>query len=570
MHGGEASTDARGLLIEGVVLYPELAGDGVLERPVEDGAIWIESGTIRAIGPREALRAAAGTGVARLDGQGALAVPGLVDSHIHLGAWAMAQAQPDLSACRSVAEVLARLQPYARKLGPGQWLVARGLSPHRMEGAPLEDLAWLDAAFPDRPVVVWTRDLHSVLLNRAGRLAVGIGPGFDGWPPGSVTPRDPATGDWVGVFREKAVGLIEESLPRPSLTQWADAIDAAQLRLWRLGLVGAQTPEGPEILAALSLLHQRGRLGLRVRFMPPAGMLETLRDVGLRQGFGDEWLRLGPVKAFADGSLGSLTAALEAPYSGIDAPGYRGELLLDRRAVATLAVDAARTGFALAIHAIGDRACREVLEGLEAGRAGGGSVEGLPHRIEHAQLLAQADAERMGRLGVIASVQPIHLLADRRPAERYWRGRTAGAYAMRWLAQSGVVLAFGSDAPVEDPDPLRGIWAAVTRRPWPSDDPEEEAQGPWHPEHALSVVEALRAYTQGPARAVGEGSRHGGLRPGMPGDVALLAPDPVALERALPPGGWTSDDERAVAARHHLSRVRVVATVVAGRIAHTA
>ncbi|NLG69360.1 MAG: amidohydrolase family protein, partial [Firmicutes bacterium] len=129
---------------------------------------------------------------------------------------------------------------------------------------------------------------------------------------------------------------------------------------------------------------------------------------------------------------------------------------------------------------------------------------------------------------------------------------------------------FGSAAPVEDPDPLRGIWAAVTRRPWPSDDPEEEAQGPWHPEHALSVVEALRAYTQGPARAVGEGSRHGGLRPGMPGDVALLAPDPVALERALPPGGWTSDDERAVAARHHLSRVRVVATVVAGRIAHTA
>ena len=570
MDGGEASREARDLLIEGVVLYPELAGAGVMDRPIEDGAIWIEAGTIRAVGPRAELEALVGAGVARLDGQGALAVPGLVDSHIHLGAWAMGQAQPDLSECRSVADVVAHLERHARGLGPGRWLMARGLSPHRMEGDPLEDLGWLDAAFPDRPVVVWTRDLHSVLLNRAARLAVGIGPSFDGWPPGSVAPRDPATGDWVGVFRENAVGVIVESLPRPSLTQWADAIEASQARLWRLGLVGAHTPEGPEILAALSLLHQRGRLGLRVRFMPPAGMLGTLRAVGLRQGFGDDWLRLGPVKAFADGSLGSLTAALESPYSGLETPEYRGELLLDRSAVEALAVEAARTGFALAIHAIGDRACREVLDALEASRADGGAVEGLPHRIEHAQLLTPADAERMGRLGVVASMQPIHLLSDRRPAERYWQGRTDGAYATRWLVQAGAVLAFGSDAPVEDPDPLRGVWAAVTRRPWPSGDPDDETLDAWHPEHGLSVVEALRAYTHGAAWAVGEAARQGGLKPGMPGDVVLLSPDPVGLERGLPPGGWTSDDERAAAARERLARVRVLATVVGGRVVHTA
>ena len=562
--------DEPGLLIEGVVIYPEFVGGRWMEAPVQDGAVWIEGGRVRAVGPREALRAAAGPAVRRLDGQGALAVPGLVDSHLHLGEWALSRTQADLSRCRRIHEVVEALKRQARQLPPPRWLVARGLSPHGMQEDPQRDLGWLDAAFPDRPVVIWTRDLHSVLLNRAARLAAGIGPGFDAWPPGSVAPRDPQTGDWVGVFREKAVSVVEQSIPRPSLAERVEAVERWQGELLRLGLTGLHAPEGPETLAALSLLHQRGGLRLRVRFLPPAAMLGTLRAAGLRQGFGDEQLRLGPIKAFADGSLGSLTAALEAPYTGVEAASYRGELLLDREAVAELAREAAEAGFALAVHAIGDRACREVLDGLEEAARRGAAVPRFPHRIEHAQLLSRHDAGRMGRLGVVASMQPIHLAGDREPAERYWAGRTQGAYAARWLAEAGAVLAFGSDAPVAEPDPLQGLYAAVTRLPPPAlDDAGPPAPDvPWHPEQALSVVEALQAYTHGPALAVGEGGQAGRLAPGMAGDVVLLAPDVVALERRLGPGAWVRAE--GAEARAVLARARVLATVVGGQVLYTA
>lgn len=569
--------EGQGLLIEGVVIYPELAGlgDAGGEEPVRDGAIWIDRGRIRAVGPVDVIRRVAEPGVERLDGQGALALPGLVDSHFHLGAWALGRLQVDLSACRSLPEVVERLRRHAAGLPPGRWVLGRGLAPHRLESGLPSDAGWLDQAFPDRPVLIWTKDMHSVLLNRAARTAAGIGPGFSGWPPGAVAERDPVTGDWTGVFREKAIGVIEQAIPRPSLCDLADAIDAAQADLFRLGLVGLHVPDGPDVLGALSALHQQGRLRLKVRFMPPVAMLQTLRALGLRQGFGDERLRLGPVKAFADGSLGSLTAALIDPYSHVPDAGYRGELLMDAAAVRELAVQAAEAGFAVAVHAIGDRACREVLDGLEAARSRGAAVEGLlPHRIEHVQLIARSDALRLGQMGVVASMQPVHLLADRAPAERYWQGRTAGAYAMRWLLEGGAVLAFGSDAPVEEPDPLLGIYAAVTRqRPEgaaEADGTAEAVPGPWHPEHAISVAQALAAYTRGAAQAVGEAERGGGLRPGMAGDVVLLTPDIVALDRSLGPGGWTSSSDEAGQARAALRQARVMATVVDGHVVYAA
>lgn len=584
MTASGGTEESQGLLIEGVVIYPELAGlgDAGGEAPVRDGAIWIDRGRIRAVGPVDAIRRVAEPGVERLDGQGALALPGLVDSHFHLGAWALGRLQVDLSACRSLPEVVERLRRHAAGLPLERWVVGRGLAPHRLESGPPTDAGWLDQAFPDRPVLIWTKDMHSVLLNRAARTAAGIGPGFSGWPPGAVAERDPVTGDWTGVFREKAIGVVEQAIPRPSLRDLADAIDAAQADLFRLGLVGLHVPDGPDVLGALSALHQRGRLRLKVRFMPPAAMLPTLRALGLRQGFGDERLRLGPVKAFADGSLGSLTAALIDPYSHVPDAGYRGELLMDAAAVRELAVQAAEAGFAVAVHAIGDRACREVLDGLEAARkslrAGAEGEELItgPHRIEHVQLIARPDALRLGRLGVVASMQPVHLLADRAPAERYWQGRTAGAYAMGWLLEGGAVLAFGSDAPVEDPDPLLGIYAAVARQ-WPEEAQEQGAEGPaeggpgpWHPEHAISVAQALAAYTRGAAQAVGEGGRSGGLRPGMAGDVVLLAPDIVALDRSLGPGGWTSSSDEAGQARAALRQARVLATVVDGHVVYAA
>lgn len=576
MQDGERPAGA-GLLIEGVVIYPGLAGlpRGAAEpgaagasagEPIPDGAVWISGGLIRAVGPLEAVAAAAGADTPRLDGQGAVALPGLWDSHIHLGSWALARRRVDLGGCRSLDEVIETLSPHAEALPAGEWLEGQGLALNALAEGPGVDGRFLDA-LAHRPVLLWSHDMHTVLMNRAAMVAAGVGTGFESWPPGSVVGRDPRTGELTGVFREKAIEVVMQSVPQPSLRDLAGRIESAQVELFRRGLVGVHSPEGPDVLGALGVLREQGRLRVKVRLLPPASMLETLRSAGIRQGFGDEYLKLGPVKAFADGSLGSLTAALLSPYSGLPDPAYAGELLMDGPAVEDLALRAAEAGFAIAVHAIGDRACRAVLDGVQAARRRGMAPLPFPSRIEHVQLVAREDVQRLAALGVVPSMQPIHAPGDRPAAERYWQGRTAGAYAFRWILEAGAVLAFGSDAPVESVDPLEGIYAAVVRS---SPGGRDGTASPWHPEHALAMVEAVRAYTLGASLAVGEGGQRGLLKPGLAGDVVLLKPDILSADRGA--GGQTAalgEGYREQAAAL-LSQARVLATVVDGHVVYTA
>ncbi|WP_324717022.1 amidohydrolase [Carboxydochorda subterranea] len=548
------------LLIEGVRIDPQLGGlepgnaeaAGSRPSPVEDGAIWIAGGRIRAIGPRDAIASLAGRGAVRFDGQGALALPGLWDSHLHLGAWAMARSRVDLRGCRDLDEVASRLRARDATLAPGAWLVAVALERHRVDpgGAGL-DGRLLDRLFPHRPVAVFTHDLHSVVVNRRAFELLAPGGPDAAWPQGAVVQKDPRTGEPTGVLQERAVGMVD-SMIAPGLPELTQQIAQAQVELARLGITGVQTPDGPDEFAALSVLRQRGALRLRVRFLPPVSMLDTLKSARIRQGFGDEWLALGQVKAFADGSLGSLTAALFEPYAHSQWPSHRGQLLMDAGAVATLAAEAARAGFSLAIHAIGDRACRAVVDGLERARSEGAWLPTLAYRMEHVQLIRPEDMRRLAALGVVASMQPVHAPSDRPAVERHWVGRTSRAYAWRSLRRSGVVLAFGSDAPVETADPLDGLFAALTGQ-WRSDAPGSSG---WHQDETLSLAEAVAAYTAGAAAAVGEQEVRGTLRPGMAGDVVLVSPDLREADPATPEGlqAWR--------------RARVVATIVGGQVVY--
>ncbi len=520
-------------------------GDAV----VEDGAIWIGRGVVEAVGPREVVVRRAPRDAAVLDGRGALAVPGFVDSHIHLCEWALFRLRPSLRECRTADEVVRRLKEASSRLGPSGWLVAGGLEAHCLERWDAPPIDVLDRVSPVRPVVVLLRDLHTAVANRAAIQAAGLGnpPAPAGVASGSDHAQ-PLAGLGSGLFREREMWRLVEAMPQLSPADLAEVVAQALPELWKVGLVGVQVPEGPRSLGALGVLRERGRLGIRVWFMPPAQMLEQLAALGLRQGFGDEFLRLGPLKAFADGSLTSATAALLEPYAGSGCDEERGMLLMDRQAVAELVRQAETAGFSVAIHAIGDRACRETLRGFEL--SGICPPPWRPWRIEHAQLLAAQDAARLGPLRVVASVQPIHAPYDRERAERLWAGRTAGAFPLRWIADSGAVLAFGSDAPVEVLDPLKGMYVAVTRCAPPGLMAGTDEAEPWHPEQALTVYEALQAYTWGPAAAVGEGTARGSLAPGLAGDVVLLSED-ILLGGA-----------------HALASAQVLATIVAGRVVY--
>jgi predicted amidohydrolase YtcJ len=322
------------------------------------------------------------------------------------------------------------------------------------------------------------------------------------------------------------MGLLDAAIPAATVDQVEAAIRAAMPVLWGFGLTGVHDFDRRRCFMALQALHGRGDLRLRVVKSIPLDDLAHAAGLGLRSGFGDDWLRIGSVKAFADGALGPQTAAMLQPYDG--STDERGMLLLDAEELFEHGRTAAESGLSMAVHAIGDRANHEVLDAYAHLRTYE-SERGLPHlrhRIEHVQLLHPDDAGRLAALGVIASMQPIHATSDMLMADRYWGGRADLAYAWRTQLERGAALAFGSDAPVESPNPFWGIHAAVTRRR------ADGTPGPrgWYPQQRLSVAEALAGYTRGAAYAAGMEDRLGMLKPGFLADALVLEADPFEIE----------------------------------------
>jgi predicted amidohydrolase YtcJ len=340
-------------------------------------------------------------------------------------------------------------------------------------------------------------------------------------PPGGHTERAAGTGALTGILLEDAMDLVQRQIPERTAAQLADAMPLAQANAWRAGLTGVHDFDGPRSLAAWQMLRERGGLGLRVVKQLHGWRLDQALALGLRSGFGDDWIRLGSVKVFADGALGPRTASMIEPYIG--EPGNYGLIVTDKEALFELATRAAAGGLALSVHAIGDKANHDVLDVFESLRGAEPPDERgrLRHRIEHVQLLHPGDYRRLGQLKVIASMQPVHATSDMEMADKYWGGRCAGAYAWRTQLEAGAVLAFGSDCPVENFNPFWGIHAAVTRRR------ADGTPGPegWYLEQRLTVAEAVRAFTQGAAFAAQMEHRLGSLSAGKLADLIVIDRD---------------------------------------------
>jgi predicted amidohydrolase YtcJ len=427
-------------------------------------ALLVRNGRVAAVGDSGALRAHA-PAARVLHLAGATITPGLTDAHVHLTEWAFARREADLATAASPVAAASALAAHVDRVeavsrGRDQWVRGRGWNPHLWEGrAP--DRHVLDAVLGDRPVVLQSHDMHALWVNSATLLRAGIDAHTPD-PEGGRIVMDPA-GEPTGLLLESAGQLVTRLLPLPSLEQAAAAVHDAQGELHSLGITGVHSFPGvhfpdPDPLGVLLLLRERGQLRLRILQHIRADRLDHAIRLGLRSGFGDEWLRIGAVKMFLDGALGSRTAWMRDPYEdSVDC----GISTLDPDEFRATVRCAASAGIASTVHAIGDAA---VCLALDVLADPGLRVHAMPHRIEHLQCCPPDRFAHAAAGGLVCSMQPSHLITDWRIADRCWGARSRGAFALASLLRAGTTLAFGSDAPVESVDPRLGLYAAVARQ----------------------------------------------------------------------------------------------------------
>lgn len=498
-------------------------------------ALLVDGETIRAAGALADCAHAAGPGCQRIDLQGRTVIPGLIDAHVHFSWFSFGLMQVNLEGVASLSEALERLRERAVLTPRGMWIRAQNADLNRWERWPNRND--LDGVAPGLPVVVTGKDYHTYWVNSTALQEAGI-TGETPNPPGGQILRD-AHGEPIGILQENAMELIRAVLPPQTEDEYVQAIRQGLAVAHQMGVTSVHDMDPVDCFRALQVLESRGELSLRFFKQIPESSLRGAVEAGLRTGFGNQWLRLGCLKLFADGSLGSQTAHMLAPFEG--QPNYWGVATHTPEELAELIGMAVRHDIAVAVHAIGDAANRSVLNAFEL-LLPQSRQRGLRNRIEHAQLLAPEDIGRFAALDLIASVQPSHAPSDRYLADRYWGERSRYAYAFRSLLDAGARLAMGSDVPVEPLDPLAGIHAAVWRKR--ISEPESDS---WYPQERLSLAEALRGFTIDAAYASGEERLKGSLAPGKLADFVVLSQDIAA------------GDEEC------LRTVRPLATVVGGR-----
>jgi predicted amidohydrolase YtcJ len=458
-----------------------------------------------------------------IDLRGAFAMPGFNDAHVHIGQSALTKLAIDFTGVQSLAEFQQRICAAIKDRAPGAWITGFGWDQTLWPGRRDPTRADLDAVSTAYPMFFARVDGHVAIANSLALKIAGVTK--DTPPPatGHIV-RDGQTNEPTGMLQEDgATNLVFSKIAAPSAAERRRGIELVLADAARTGITSLQDCSYLEISRDVSFskenfliyrqLHKEGKLTARITewldFTMPLAKLETLRS---EWGSTDPWLKTGALKAFLDGSLGSRTAALFAPYS--DAPGTSGLLHMDEAQLAPMAIERDRAGFQLAFHAIGDRANHVALDTFAAVVAANGPRD-RRDRVEHAQVVAPEDFARFGRLDIVASIQPSHLLDDERWAsDRLGPERSRGAYAWRTMQQNGVHLAFGTDHPVEPLNPLRGIYACVTR-----ELPQGSAS--WQLQESLPMKDCLRAYTAGSAYAEFEENRKGTIAPGMFADLVV-------------------------------------------------
>ncbi len=475
------------------------------------------------VGTNDDMEALAGPDTRVLDLGGRLVLPGFNDAHVHFTIGGLSLLGVKLRNAASPEEFKRRIGEFARTLPRGEWILGGDWDHELWPGAPLPTRQWIDAVTPDNPVFVNRLDGHMGLANSRALELAGVNRSTRN-PDGGAIVRDTA-GEPTGILKDAAASLVERFIPPPAPEVLRRAILAALAEARRVGVTSVQDLPSASEVAAYQALQQSGELTLRITCRYPLPAYRQQADAGLRAGFGSPWLRIGGVKGFADGSLGSTTALFFTPYmdspssSGLPAPMMFPEGNMKKMVTAA---DAAH--LQVVVHAIGDKANNIMLNIFEEVQKENPRWD-RRFRIEHAQHLQASDIPRFAKLGVIASVQPYHAIDDGRWAEkRVGKERLKGIYAFRSLIDAGARLAFGSDWSVAPMSPLLGIYAAVTRRTLDGKNPRG-----WIPEQKITVPEAIKAYTQDSAYGEFQEDIKGTITPGKLADFVVLSEDILAI-----------------------------------------
>lgn len=492
-------------------------------------------GRIVALGRSDDIRKLAGPGTRIVDLGGRRVVPGFNDAHVHFHDGGRGLSSVQLRDARTPEEFRRRIAEFASRIPKGRWITEGNWDHENWSPPRLPTRELIDAVTPDNPVFINRLDGHMALANSLALKLAGVTRETPD-PPGGTIVRD-ERGEPTGVLKDAAMNAVYRVIPPPAEDEIAEALRAAMKYAAENGVTSVQDMSAsPEILRVYQRLLASGELTVRVSGHQPLRDWERLSRAGIRAGFGGEKLKIGALKGFADGSLGSTTALFFAPY--LDEPNTSGlpsdEMIPESGMLANI-VGADRAGLQVAIHAIGDKANKQVLDLFaEAARPNDrqNGARDRRFRIEHAQHLRAEEIRRFGAERVIASVQPYHAIDDGRWAEnRIGPERAKGTYAFRSLLDAGAVLAFGSDWFVAPMEPLMGIYGAVTRRTLDGKRP-----GGWVPEQKITVAEAIRAYTWGSAFASFDERIKGTIEVGKLADMAVLSDDiltidPVAIEK---------------------------------------
>jgi predicted amidohydrolase YtcJ len=537
-------------------------------------AVAIRDGRVQAVGDDDEIRALAGPNARVIDLEGRLLLPAMIDSHFHYYDWSLGLRRLPLSEAHSLDDLKQRLARWARETPPGPcpstgsgpWIMGQGWNESRWPEPRMPTRADLDEAAPDHPVIIWRNDLHLAVVNSRALQEAGITADTPN-PPEGVINRD-QSGEPNGILRELAINLVSDIIPPPTEEETVDVMREGFGILHRLGLTGVHDyrimggADGPPAFRAYQRLQATGELALRMWMHIPSERLDEAIALGLRTGMGDDYLRVGHVKLFADGGQGARTAWMLEPYQDT---GDCGMPLTPMGEIARAVERADRAGLAVAIHAIGDRANRELIGVFEQVLGDGKKSETAPptalHRIEHVQVIRPEDVARLARLDVAASVQPIHCPDDIPMVETSVGPRARFAYPFRDFQDAGVTMAFGSDCPVANPNPMFGIHAAVTRQ-----TRDGAPEGGWYPEQRLTVAEAIWGFTMGAALVSGREAHLGSITPGKLADLILLDRDILALDRTA-----SADADREVG--QHLMKIaqtQVVMTIFDGRVVYEA
>ncbi len=510
---------------------------GSEEKPWAE-AIAVAGSRILAVGSSEKISPLAAPATEVIDGQGKMVVPGFIDCHVHFLEGGFRLASVQLRDAATPEEFIRRIKAYAAQVGPGVWITG-GDWDHALWGGELPSCHWIDSVSTKNPVWVSRLDGHMALANSLAMRAAGIGPGTTDVEGGTIV-RDPH-GRPTGIFKDNAMALIDRVVPEPDREQRERALQAAMDYVASQGVTTVHHMGSWDDLELFAASHAAGKLTTRIYAAVPLATAHLLASRLRSQGQGDDWLRIGMLKGFVDGSLGSHTAAFFEPFT--DAPSDSGLLVNSPEDLYRWIRQADSAGLQVAVHAIGDRANAILLDIYERVAAEHGPRD-RRFRIEHAQHLRPADIPRFAQLGVIASMQPYHAIDDGRWAEKViGPERIKTTYAFRLLLDHKALVVFGSDWYVAPPSPLLGIYAAVTRRTIDGKNP-----GGWVPEQKITVEEALRAYTAEAAYASFEETKKGTLEPGKLADFVVLDRD---ITRVPP---------------EEIAEAKVLMTVVGGKV----